>query len=446
VTDRRPTRVFPLRDFAKRIESERLLFLLRNTAITSVPKTKYLVLWALCISHLFNDTFQSLIPAVLPLLKDSLFLSFTQVGLIMTVFQLSSSVCQPIVGWYMDKHPQLYSLPIGMTSTLLGILLLAHAWSFPLVLLAVVFIGFGSAVFHPESARLTYMAAGKRLGFAQSLFQTGGNTGASVGPLLAAIIITPYGQQNIAWFAILVVCAILWMIPLSRWYGRRLVEKNLSATSAKSVRKRFSKKNPKKNKSKKRPSSWQGILAKNKVLFPLVVLLALVFSKNLYTVSFSSFLTFYLIDKYEISVQHSQLFLFAFLFATAAGTMIGGPIGDRIGRKQVIWFSIVGAVPFALLLPYIDSLWGTCLLSMLIGAIMASSFPTIVIFAQELMPGRIGTIGGLFFGFSFGSAAIASALLGALADFGGIRFVFELCAYLPLIGLIAYFLPNQPQQ
>ena len=308
------------------------------------------------------------------------------------------------------------------------------------MLIAVMLIGFGSAVFHPESARLTYMAAGKRLGFAQSLFQTGGNTGTSIGPLLAAIIITPYGQQNIAWFAILVVCAILWMIPLSRWYGRRLAEKKMLAPIA---RKRFPKK--KKNK-KKRTTSWSGIFAKNKVIFPLAILLALVFSKNLYTVSLSYYLTFYLIDKYDISVQHSQLFLFAFLFATAAGTMIGGPVGDRIGRKRVIWFSIVGAVPFALMLPYVDSLWITCVLSMLIGAIMASSFPTIVIFAQELMPGKIGTVGGLFFGFSFGSAAIASALLGALADFGGIRFVFELCAYIPLIGLITYFLPNPPRE
>ena len=412
--------------------------MLRNTAITSVSKTKYLVLWALCVSHFFNDTFQSLIPAVLPLLKNSLFLSFTQVGLIMTVFQLSSSVCQPIVGWYLDKHPQPYSLPFGMTSTLLGILLLANASSFPLVLLAVTFIGFGSAVFHPETARLTYMAAGKRLGLAQSLFQTGGNIGSSIGPLLAAIMITPYGQSNIMWFSSLVFCAILWVLPLCQWHGRRLREKRMLV---KTVRKKFSKK-----KKKKKHSVWSEIFAKRSVFFPLAILLALVFSKNLYTVSFSSFLTFYLIDKFDVSVQDAQLFLFAFLFATAVGTMIGGPIGDRIGRKQMIWFSIIGAVPFALLLPYIDSLWMTCALSMLIGAIMASSFPTIVIFAQELMPGKIGTIGGLFFGFSFGSAAIATALLGAFADFGGIRFVYEWCSYMPLIGLIAWFLPNRLQE
>jgi len=384
----------------------------------------------LCISHLFNDSFQSLIPAALPLLKDGLGLSFTKVGLIATVFQLSSSICQPIVGWLTDKHPQPYSLPFGMTSTLMGILLLSCAWNFPVVLISVVLIGLGSAVFHPEAARLTYMAAGKRLGLAQSLFQTGGNTGSSIGPLLAAIIITPYGQKNIAWFAILVLCAILWMIPLSRWYGRRLKERDQLKKTAKKAAVPVS----------------TGTLPKSTVVTAVFILLVLVFSKNLYTVSLGNFLTFYLIEKFQVSVQQSQLFLFAFLFATAAGTMVGGPIGDRIGRKQVIWFSILGAAPFALLLPYIDSLWGTCVLSMLVGAIMASSFPTIVIFAQELMPGKVGTVGGLFFGFSFGSAAIASALLGGLADLGGIAFVYELCAFMPLIGLITWFLPNLPRE
>jgi len=401
-----------------------------NSTITSAPKTKYLVLWALCISHLFNDSFQSLIPAALPLLKDGLGLSFTKIGLIATVFQLSSSICQPIVGWFTDKHPQPYSLPFGMTSTLLGILLLSCAWNFPVVLVSVALIGLGSAVFHPESSRLAYMASGGRLGFAQSFFQTGGNIGSSLGPLLAAIIITPYGQKNIAWFSILVFCAILWMIPLSRWYRRRLKEREQLKKTAKQTTV---------------PVSTR-TLSKSTVFTAIFILLALVFSKNLYTVSLGNFLTFYLIDKYDVSVQQSQLFLFAFLFATAAGTMVGGPIGDRVGRKTVIWFSIVGAAPFALLLPYIHSLWGTCVLSMLVGAIMASSFPTIVIFAQELMPGKVGTVGGLFFGFSFGSAAIASALLGGLADFGGIAFVYKLCAFMPLIGLITWFLPNLPRE
>ena len=400
----------------------------RNTADTPSSNTKYLVLGALCVSHLFNDTFQSLIPAALPLLKDGLLLSFTQVGLIATVFQLASSICQPIIGWFNDRHPQPYALPFGMTSTLLGILLLAYAWSFPVVLCSVALIGFGSAVFHPEASRLVYMAAGGRFGFAQSFFQTGGNVGASIGPLLAAVIITPYGRTNIAWFAILVFCAILWMIPLSRWYGRRLKERELSEHVAK----------------KKAVTVASELLPKYTVFAAVFVLLVLVFSKTLYTVSFSNFLTFYLIEKYKISIEHSQLFLFAFLFATAAGTMIGGPIGDRIGRKWVIWVSILGPAPFALMLPHIHSLWGTCLLSMLIGASMASSFPAILIFAQELMPGKVGTVGGLFFGFSFGSGAIASALLGVLADYGGIMFVFNLCAYMPLIGLMTWFLPNIP--
>jgi len=401
-----------------------------SNASTSAPKTKYLVLGGLAAAHLFNDTFQSLIPAVLPLLKGELLLSYIQVGLIMTVFQLSSSICQPIVGWITDKYPFPYALPCGMTSTLLGILLLSSAMSFPAVLCAVAFIGFGSAVFHPEGARLTFMAAGKRRGFAQSLFQTGGNTGTSIGPLLAALLITPYGRSNIVWFAILVFCAILWMIPLSRWYGRRLNERKLSEKA---------------DKKKTVADSSSGTLPKHTVYAALAVLLILVFSKNLYTVSFSSFFTFYLIEKYQLTVRESQLFLFAFLFATAAGTMIGGPIGDKIGRKLVIWFSILGAAPFALLLPHIDSLWGTCLLSMFIGATMASSFPAIVIFAQELLPGKIGTVGGLFFGFSFGAAAIASVLLGGLADLWGITFVYGCCAFMPLIGLMTWFLPNLPR-
>ena len=390
----------------------------------SPPKTQYLVLGALCAAHLFNDTFQSLIPAAFPLLKEELFLSFFQIGLIATVFQLTSSICQPIIGYFTDKYPLPYSLPLGMTSTLLGILLFSCAWSFPVILMSVALIGFGSAVFHPEAARLTFMAAGRRPGFGQSLFQTGGNTGTSIGPLLAAIIITPYGRSNIVWFSVLALCAILWMIPLSRWYKRQLKERQQRKVSAS-------------EQAGEHSSRLSG-----RVFVAFAVLLTLLFSKNLYTVSFGNFYHFYLIEKYQISVQHSQLLLFAFLFATAAGTMIGGPVGDKIGRKMVIWFSILGAAPFTLLLPYIHSLWATCLLSMLIGAILASSFPAIVIFAQELMPGKIGTVGGLFFGFSFGSAAIASALLGGLADFAGIEYVFELCAFMPLIGLITWFLPN----
>jgi FSR family fosmidomycin resistance protein-like MFS transporter len=411
---------------AKIRKSGRLFYsMFRNTAAAPSPKTKYVVLCALSAAHLFNDTFQSLIIAVLPFLEKELALSLTQIGLIGAVFQISSSIFQPFIGWFNDKHPQPYALPLGMTSTLLGILLLAYAWSFPLVLLAVAFIGLGSAVFHPEAARLTYMASAGRLGFAQSLFQTGGNTGTSLGPLLAAILITPYGQKNIAWFAVLAFCVILGMIPLSRWYARRLKEQEFST-----------------NTTKKTTGVSESTLPKRTIYIAFAILLLLVFSKNLYSVSLSVFLPFYLMNKYGISIQDSQLFLFAFLFASAAGTMIGGLVGDRVSRKLIIWFSILGAAPFALLLPYVDSLWGTCLLSMLIGAILASSFPAIVIFGQELLPGKVGTVGGLFFGFSFGAAAIASALLGVLGDFWGIMFVFNLCAFVPLIGLITWFLPN----
>jgi FSR family fosmidomycin resistance protein-like MFS transporter len=369
-----------------------------------------------------------LIIASLPLLQKELALSLTKIGIIAAVFQLSSSVCQPIIGWLNDKHPQPYALPLGMASTTLGILLLAYSGSYYLVLIAVTFIGIGSAVFHPEASRLVFLAAGKRRGLAQSIFQTGGNAGGAVSPLLAALLITPYGQQNIAWFAILSCCAILWMIPLSRWHSRRLKERELPENRGHSPR-----------------LSPSGTLPKRTVFFAIVVLLILLFSKNLYTISLHIFLPFYLIEKYQISIEHSQLFLFAFLFAVAAGTMIGGPIGDKIGRKWVIWFSILGVAPLTLWLPHVQSLWGTCLLSMLIGAIMASSFPAIVILAQELMPGKIGTVGGLFFGFSFGSAAIASTFLGGLADYyESITTVYKLCAFMPLLGLMTWFLPNFP--
>ncbi|MDR3183685.1 MAG: MFS transporter [Planctomycetaceae bacterium] len=390
---------------------------------------KYAVLWALCIAHLLNDTFQSVIPAVFPLLKENLALSFFTVGLISTVFQLSSSVFQPLVGWYTDKHPQPYALPCGMSSTLAGIILLAYAGNFSLVLIAVTFIGFGSAILHPEASRLAYMASGGRLGFAQSIFQVGGNTGSALGPLLAFAVIFVYGhgkQESIVWFGLLAAAAVIWMVPLSRWHAKQLVR---------------SKERTEKDKTKETGDTATAAVSVP-VLGTIIVLLTLIFSKNLYTVSLSNFLTFYLIEKYRVSVPHSQLFLFAFLFAVAAGTLVGGPIGDRYGRRRVIWFSILGAAPFTLLMPYIDSLWGTCVLSMCAGAVMASSFPAIIIYAQELVPGKIGTIGGLFFGFSFGAGAIASALLGVLADWRSIEFVYEVCAYLPLIGLITWFLPQ----
>jgi FSR family fosmidomycin resistance protein-like MFS transporter len=403
-----------------------------STSTVSPPKTHYIILWVLCLSHLFNDAFQALISAALPLLnEEGVLRSLSEVGLVVAVFQISTSIGQPFVGWFTDKHPQPYLLPTGMIATLLGTLLFAYAWSFPVVLISVACFGVGAAVYHPEAARLVYIASGTRPGFAQSLFQTGGNVGAAISPLLVALMVTPYGQKNIAWFALLVGCMILWIIPVSRWHGRRLKEKKLSENVAK----------------RKTAAATAGMLSRNKVFAALFVLLLLVFSKTLYTSSFHHFLTFYLIQKFGVSVQQSQLFLFVFSFAVAAGTMVGGPIGDRIGRKWVIWCSILGPAPFALWLPFVDSLWGICLLSMLIGAVMASSFPAILVFAQEMMPGRIGTVGGLFYGLAFGSAAVASAFLGMLADYHprGIIFVFELCAYMPLMGLLTWFLPALPR-
>jgi FSR family fosmidomycin resistance protein-like MFS transporter len=391
----------------------------------SNQRTTYLILWALCISHLFNDTFQSLIAASYPLLKHSLLLSFTQIGLIATTFQFSSSIFQPIVGWYTDKHPQPYSLPIGMSSTLAGIILLSQAWNFPLILVSVALIGFGSAIFHPESSRIAYLASGGRFGLAQSLFQVGGNTGSSLGPLLAAILIAPYGQKNIAWFGIVVFCSILFMIPIGHWYAQKLEQIKL----------------PEK-KEQKKSKTTPLLLSKYNVIVSVAILLLLVFSKNVYTVSLTNFYTFYLIEKFNVSVQWSQIYLFIFLFAVAAGTIVGGPVGDRIGRKYVIWVSILGAAPFTLLLPYVDSLWGTCVLTVIIGAVMASSFPAILIYAQELVPGRVGTIAGLFFGFSFGVGGIASAFLGGLADHGGIELVYDICSFMPLLGMVTWFLPN----
>ncbi|MDR0611366.1 MAG: MFS transporter [Planctomycetaceae bacterium] len=387
-------------------------------------RTTYLILWALCISHLFNDTFQSLIAASYPLLKQSLLLSFTQIGLIATTFQ-ALSIFQPIVGWYTDKHPHPYSLPIGMSSTLVGIILLSQAWNFPLILVSVALIGFGSAVFHPESSRIAYIASGGQFGLAQSLFQVGGNAGSSLGPLLAVILIAPYGQKNIAWFGIAVFCAILFMIPIGHWYAGKLKQI----------------KQPEK-KEQKNSNTAHLQLSKYNVIVSIAILLLLVFSKNVYTVSLTNFYTFYLIEKFNVSVQYSQFYLFIFLFSVAAGTIVGGPIGDKIGRKYVIWVSILGAAPFTLLLPYVDSLWGTCLLTVIIGAVMASSFPAILIYAQELVPGRVGTIAGLFFGFSFGVGGIASAFLGGLADHGGIESVYDICSFMPLLGIITWFLPN----
>ncbi len=392
----------------------------KKTAQQVAEKTVFSVLLALSFTHLLNDTIQSLIPAIYPMVKDSLQLSFSQVGLITLTFQLSASILQPLVGIYTDKKPQPYSLAIGMGFTLLGLLCLAFAHHFAIVLVSVALVGIGSAVFHPEASRLAYMASGGRHGMAQSLFQVGGNTGSSLGPLLAAAIIVPFGQYSIAWFSVIALLAIVVMLRISRWYLG----------------------NTHRIKPKKQAAQRETLkLSKGKVGFALFILMMLIFSKYFYMASLTSYYTFYLMDKFNVSVQNSQVYLFIFLFAIAAGTFIGGPVGDRIGRKYVIWISILGVAPFSLLMPHVSLFW-TVILSVFIGVILSSAFSAILVYAQELVPGKVGMIAGLFFGFAFGMAGVGSALLGELADRTSIGYVYQVCAYLPLIGLLTGFLPN----
>lgn len=383
--------------------------------------TAFSVLLALSFSHLSNDTLQSLIPAIYPIIKDSLHLNFSQIGLITLTFQLSSSLFQPLVGWFTDKKPQPYSLPIGMCFTLIGLFCLAFANTFPAVLIAVSLTGIGSSVFHPEASRLAYMASGGKPGLAQSVFQVGGNFGGSFGPLLAALIIVPFGQKSIVCFSLVALVCILVMLKISRWYKNHLYLI--------------------KPKSEARKAAAENGLSKGKIAFTFFILLMLVFSKYVYTSSISSYYTFYLMHKFGVSIQHSQIFLFIFLFSVALGTFIGGPLGDKIGRKYVIWLSILGVAPFTLLMPHVNLFW-TIILSICIGLILSSAFSAILVYAQELVPGKLGTIAGFFFGFAFGIAGISSALLGKLADKTSIEYVYQVCAYLPLIGLITVFLPN----
>lgn len=383
-------------------------------------ETVFSVLLALSFTHLLNDTIQSLIPAIYPIVKDSLNLSFSQIGLITLTFQMSASILQPLVGLYTDKKPQPYSLAIGMGFTLTGLICLSLAHHFGIVLVSVALVGVGSAVFHPEASRLAYMASGGRHGMAQSLFQVGGNTGSSLGPLLAAAIIVPFGQLHLIWFSLIALIAIIVMMRISKWYLQ-----NTHRIKPK----------------KKMDLSNRVQLSKGKVAFALVILMVLIFSKYFYMASLTSYYTFYLIDKFHVSVQSAQVYLFIFLFAIAAGTFIGGPVGDRIGRKYVIWISILGVAPFALLMPHVNLLW-TAILSVFIGVILSSAFSAILVYAQELVPGKVGMIAGLFFGFAFGMAGIGSALLGELADRTSINYVYQVCAYLPLIGILTAFLPD----
>lgn len=391
------------------------------TAPAAVDETVVKILVALSVSHLLNDTLQSLIPAMYPLLKDSFHLSFAQIGMITFTNQLTASLLQPIIGSYTDRRPHPYSLAWGMGSTLVGLVLLATAGSFHVILVAVALIGIGSSIFHPEASRLARLASGGKHGFAQSLFQVGGNLGSSLGPLLAALVVVPYGQRHVLWFSLLALGGIGLLTKIGGWYHRRLSRRAGQSHAA----------------TAHRPARF----GRGRIVLALAVLGALVFSKSFYLTSLTSYYTFYLIGKFGVSVAHAQIYLFIFLFAVAAGTIIGGPIGDRIGRKLVIWVSILGVAPFSLALPYVGLGW-TVTLSVVIGTILASAFSTILVYAQELVPGRVGLIAGLFFGFSFGIAGIGSALLGTLADHTSIEQVFRICSFLPLIGLLTAFLPN----
>ena len=381
------------------------------------------VLVALSICHCLNDTLQSVISAVYPLFKEDLGLSFAQIGLITLVYQSAASVCQPLTGLFFDKWPSAWSLPTGMSFTLVGLLSLAFAGTLPLVLCSVALVGIGSSVFHPEASRLTSLASGGKRGLAQSLFQVGGNLGGSLGPLLAAVFVAPYGRRHIALFTILAFTAIMVMIPVGHWYKSFLLR--LRKAEGETLK-----------------TSVCRPLPMGKTVFSIAILLILIFSKYIYMASLNSYYTFYLIHKFGVSVQASQLYLFVFLIATAIGTLLGGPIGDRVGRKYVIWASILGAAPFTLIMPHVENLYLTTILSFCVGLTLSSAFPAILVYAQELLPYKLGLISGLFFGFAFGVAGIASAVLGNMADRYGIEAVYNVCGYMPLIGLVTWFLPD----
>ncbi|MEN2394465.1 MFS transporter [Pseudomonas halotolerans] len=392
-----------------------------TASIPAAPQSSPLVMriiGAVALAHLINDLIQAVLSSIYPMLKASYGLTFTQVGLITLTFQLTASLLQPWVGYHTDRHPKPWLLPAGTVCTLIGIVMMSMVGSFAMILLAAGLIGIGSSTFHPEASRVARLASGGRYGLAQSTFQVGGNAGSAFGPLLAAAIIVPYGQGNVAWFGLFALFALFVLYRISRWYANHL---NLF-------------------KLKQGQAATHG-LSKGRVLNALAVLGLLVFSKYFYMASFTSYFTFYLIEKFDLSVASSQLYLFLFLGAVAAGTFFGGPIGDRIGRKAVIWFSILGVAPFTLILPHVDLLW-TSILSVVIGFILASAFSAIVVYAQELVPGNVGMIAGVFFGLMFGFGGIGAALLGHLADIRGIEYVYWLCSFLPLFGVLAIFLPN----
>ncbi|MYM66620.1 MFS transporter [Pseudoduganella sp. FT55W] len=396
-----------------------------NTTATSIGRphgeTVMQILGAVALVHLLNDLTQAMLPSIYPMLKAEFGLSFTQVGLITLTFQCTASLLQPWIGLYTDRRPMPFLLPMGMVATLIGVLMMSFASTFPSLLLSSALIGVGSSTFHPEASRVARAASGGRFGFAQSLFQVGGNAGSALGPVLAAAVIIGRGQANIAWFALLVVAAIAVLVYVSRWHSHHLAQPRKAAAPAVSP------------------------LPKAQVYGALAVLALLVFSKYIYMSSLTSYYTFYLIDKFGVSVSSAQMYLFLFLAAVAAGTFMGGPIGDRIGRKRVIWISILGAAPFTLALPYVNLFW-TAVLTVIIGFVISSAFSAIVVFAQELMPGKVGMIAGIFFGLMFGVSGIGAAAMGHIADISGIAYVYKLCSYLPLLGILTVLLPHIEQQ
>ena len=393
-----------------------------NTITQPVPqRTVYPILFTIAFTHFINDLLQAVIPSVYPMLKTSFNLSFAQIGIITFTFQLMASLLQPFIGIYTDKRPLPYSLTIGMMFTLCGLVLLSQSNHFYSILLAVGCVGIGSSIFHPESSRVAFLASGGKRGLAQSIFQLGGNAGSAAGPLLVALIVIPFGRGNIIWFTLVALLGIFILFKIGGWY------KNQVAFRAKNKANFI--------------GEERHHLPKSKVIISIAILLLLIFSKYFYMVSMTNYFTFYLIEKFHLTIQQSQLYLFAFLAAVAAGTLMGGPLGDKFGRKYVIWFSILGAAPFTLLLPHANLFW-TGALAVITGVVIASAFSAILVYAQELIPGKVGTVSGLFFGFAFGIAGIGSALLGRIADHSGIIYVFHICAFLPLIGIITGFLPN----
>ena len=389
------------------------------TSLTPAAQTRFNVLGALSCAHFLNDMMQSLIIAIYPILKGEFQLSFVQIGMITLTYQICASLLQPAIGLYTDRHPKPYSLSVGMAFTLAGMITMAYAASYGGVLVAAALIGTGSAVFHPESSRIARLASGGRHGLAQSIFQVGGNGGAAMGPLLAAWIILPRGQTSMAWFALAALAAIILLARVGTWYKNQHLNRSKPGAHTAAV-----------SPVSPRTAAWS-----------IGILVLLLFSKYFYVASISSYYSFFLIEKFHVSVRSAQIHLFVFLLAMALGTLFGGPLGDRIGRKRVIWVSILGIAPFALLLPYADLLW-TGILTFFIGLILSSAFSAIVVFAQELIPGKVGAVSGLFFGFAFGIGGIGAALLGVVADRYGIEYVYKICAFLPLLGCVAAFLPN----